>query len=51
VESRILSRAEVARRDGADPQVMRAEIEAESPDADVLSGRSTGEPATGRGAA
>ena len=30
VESRIISRAEVARRDGADPQVMRAEITAEA---------------------
>jgi len=29
VESRILSRAEVARRDGADPQTMRAELHSE----------------------
>jgi capsid protein len=29
VESRVLSRAEVARRDGADPEMMRGELEAE----------------------
>jgi capsid protein len=30
VESRVLSRAEVARRDGVDPQTMRAELDGES---------------------
>ncbi len=51
VESRILSRAEVARRDGADPKVMRAELEAESSQAGVLAGGSSGGQATGRGTA
>jgi capsid protein len=51
VESRILSRAEVARRDGADPEVMRAEIEAESPHADIPPGSSASERLTGQNAA
>jgi capsid protein len=36
VESRVLSRAEVARRDGADPQRMRSELEGESPAATTV---------------